>query len=481
MLAISWQYLTGHAVATDYGSRGAAEWPPHPDRVFQALAAAWGEGGESFAEKHALEWLERQPLPRISCPENAGISRRSVNTFFVPVNDDSWRTKTDFGFPAARAKKGRVFPTIWVGNAVCSLIYPGDCSDDLLETLNNLCGRIVYLGHSSSLVRMWASRDNLEAVYIPSETPTDLDLRVPSEGRLQELISAYADGEKGWRRPPAAGRAFYVLAAEKAKPVIRGPWDSEFYVFRQTSGRRLDSTFSPLVADLFRRTLMSHANEEPEGLALISGHAEDGSPLQHDHACVIPLPFVDSPDQVNPYGDGHLMGLGLAMPESISADERLSVSYVLSAASNDRGQITVANDAVGKLTFELEDRQRPPLTLRASTWCRRSKVWGSVTPIVIDRMPPRTCRDIEAWDAEEIQKACVQRGLPPPSSVLLSDMPAFPGAARSQDFPAFRRHGMKRFHTHAVLVFPEPVAGPLMIGMGKYCGFGLLRPIQTER
>jgi len=45
-LTIGWQYLTGYAVATDPSSRDRAEWPPHPARVFMALAAAWFETGE---------------------------------------------------------------------------------------------------------------------------------------------------------------------------------------------------------------------------------------------------------------------------------------------------------------------------------------------------------------------------------------------------------------------------------------------------
>ncbi len=47
MLVIAWQYLTGRSVATDFADRQAAEWPPHPDRVFQALVAAWGERGRA--------------------------------------------------------------------------------------------------------------------------------------------------------------------------------------------------------------------------------------------------------------------------------------------------------------------------------------------------------------------------------------------------------------------------------------------------
>ena len=41
MLALGIRCLTGYAVATDVSNREQAEWPPHPARVFMALAAAY--------------------------------------------------------------------------------------------------------------------------------------------------------------------------------------------------------------------------------------------------------------------------------------------------------------------------------------------------------------------------------------------------------------------------------------------------------
>ena len=59
MLAMSIRYLMGWAMATDPADRTRPEWPPHPDRVFMAMAAAYFEGGNAGDEREALEWLER--------------------------------------------------------------------------------------------------------------------------------------------------------------------------------------------------------------------------------------------------------------------------------------------------------------------------------------------------------------------------------------------------------------------------------------
>lgn len=62
-LTIAWEYLTGYYRATNPASRESAEWPPHPARVFMALAAAWFETGEDAEEEKALRWWRRWELP----------------------------------------------------------------------------------------------------------------------------------------------------------------------------------------------------------------------------------------------------------------------------------------------------------------------------------------------------------------------------------------------------------------------------------
>jgi CRISPR-associated protein Csb2 len=85
MLALEVTLLTGRYVATAADDRGRAEWPPHPARLFSALAAAHFEA-ESPAPGAlaALGWLEQQGAPHVTAPE---ASEREVVTVFVPVND----------------------------------------------------------------------------------------------------------------------------------------------------------------------------------------------------------------------------------------------------------------------------------------------------------------------------------------------------------------------------------------------------------
>ena len=65
MFALAIRYLNGWSMAAADGARKErAEWPPHPDRVFMALAAAWFETGESGEEAELRQRLEEPETPQ---------------------------------------------------------------------------------------------------------------------------------------------------------------------------------------------------------------------------------------------------------------------------------------------------------------------------------------------------------------------------------------------------------------------------------
>ena len=41
MFALGVEFLMRRAIMTRFDNREEPEWPPHPDRVFMALVAAW--------------------------------------------------------------------------------------------------------------------------------------------------------------------------------------------------------------------------------------------------------------------------------------------------------------------------------------------------------------------------------------------------------------------------------------------------------
>jgi CRISPR-associated protein Csb2 len=95
-LALGVELLSGRYVATAYNDRDAAEWPPHPARVFSALVATWADHDDDDAarsraerERAALRFLEALPPPTVLASASDAAGFRSVAPVFVPVNDVS--------------------------------------------------------------------------------------------------------------------------------------------------------------------------------------------------------------------------------------------------------------------------------------------------------------------------------------------------------------------------------------------------------
>jgi CRISPR-associated protein Csb2 len=106
MLTLEIELLTGVYRAALHDGSGA-EWPPHPERVFSALAQAWGDGGCDSQEGAALKWLERQGAPWIKADHREEWAERNAPTVFVPPNDD--RGNEISVLPERRRRQARVF------------------------------------------------------------------------------------------------------------------------------------------------------------------------------------------------------------------------------------------------------------------------------------------------------------------------------------------------------------------------------------
>jgi CRISPR-associated protein Csb2 len=76
-----------------------------------------------------------------------------------------------------------------------------------------------------------------------------------------------------------------------------------------------------------------------------------------------------------------------------------------------------------------------------------------------------------------IRECCSRIGLPPPCEVVVTAVSAHLGAPPAHEFPRLRRKaGSQRRHSHAILIFDEPVCGPMLLGAGRYRGYGVCRP-----
>jgi CRISPR-associated protein Csb2 len=124
-------------------------------------------------------------------------------------------------------------------------------------------------------------------------------------------------------------------------------------------------------------------------------------------------------------------------------------------------------------------------SLKAGVWCSPANTWYSVTPVALDRNPgdlrssdPRKLTEAIQEADEVIRLACERLGLPRPTSVDILPSAPWAGAAKARHFPSYPGEATrtKRVLTHARIEFAEPVAGPILLGAGRYVGLGLFRP-----
>ncbi len=486
MFALSWQYLTGRSVAAQPSDREAAEWPPHPDRVFQALVAAWGERGCAADERAALTWLEALPPPDVvAAPAptegDAAVLAAAAPKVYVPVNDTEGPARGKYAdghlalLPSRRPRKERYFPAVNVGATVTTLVWPDANADTHRDALVSLAAAVTYLGHSSSLVRMWIDDVPAPASLRPARAGDDvtLRLRVPERGRLAALERAYAGGVAGWARPSTATPCAYVHSA--LADAATGTMSGRILVLRRVAGVRADVSRTQALTARLRSVLLPFAKDR--ALAVLAGHEADGSRLDEAHVAYVPLAFAGSA-----HADGHVLGLGLVLPRDLDADTEMQIQYaVADALSGDTGALELVLGDGRACTFVPEDRAIPPAALTPGTWIGPSRTWATVTPVVLDRMPPRRTADPEAFMRNVLADAAVHAGLPRPMSVVVGDVSWLVGVPHVRSFdPLPTKTGQGRKQVHAVFRFPVAVRGPVLLGAGRHRGYGFCKPLADQ-
>lgn len=480
MFVIGVRYLNNWAMATHPADYREPEWPPHPDRVFMALVAAHFESSSDSTQREAIQWLERQGPPELLVtPAN----HRSTVTTFVPVNDRGDPVKKGRALmpggsmPIGRDRQARQFPVAIPHDPTIYLVWRDvDLPNEHLQALSDLCGQITCIGHSASLVQVWIgevpikSSDSIHITLRPVEVGGEYRLRVFGPGRLQSLKRYYA---AGLRPVPSLWMGYGPAVDPKPEDdLARSHFNTSVLLLRQTGGKRfgLESTLQLTTA--LRATVMQNAKQPPP--SWISGHNEDGSPAERamGHIAFFPIPHVG-----RQHADGHLMGLGIASPRDIQESEvGRHLHSLLFKSTGEPKPIRLVMGRWGDCVLEVVEWEDHRLALQPETWTQPSRRWATVTPIALDRHAKG--KNPQAQIEEFIAEGCVRIGLPRPSEVIATTTPILAGVPHAREMPRIsRKHdGGQIRQTHAVLIFREQVQGPLLIGAGRYRGYGLCRP-----
>jgi CRISPR-associated protein Csb2 len=579
MFAIAVELLCSRYTATHFNDRSRAEWPPHPARLFSAMTAAWADADEPDpAERAAMQWLESQPPPAVSCSQ---ARCRSVVQHFVPVNDataltrDISRTyslvrqaqqdlvaaeqgsdergvqharsalaRAEAGTVAAaqrvgavgggesltvmsavleilpenRGKQGRTYPSVIPDDPTFWFSWPDATpTKQHLAALDRLLGRVGRLGHSSTLVACRFATTAPAPTWVAGAGDSTVErLRVPRAGLIDRLEQAYQSHQGSEPRQLPAAMIGYrrpsTLRHKHPVPLLGGDW-----IVLGIQGGPLGATQIREMARAVRGALLVHSTQPVP--SVMSGHraAADGQvgrtvPLEGPHMAVVPLPNAG-----HRQSNGSVLGIALVLPAECADEDREAVEQAVAAwsvagfdlavpaksGSAIRRKLTVVavdralEDEPAWLNSDLAERRR---TMTRNYWCGPARRWLTVTPIALDRFPgdlrERRVEARERADAEartSITRACAFAGLPgnPIVSIRLdsplSGLPAAPlgrgsrGRSPNGHYPGYQTGGgIPRACVHAEIEFDIPVLGPVLIGAGRYLGYGLCLPSDSR-
>ena len=277
-------------------------------------------------------------------------------------------------------------------------------------------------------------------------------------------------------RPDAEKWQGYSRAGTEvgAPPTVPGSvFDPNFVVLSAGRGRRVSLSATLRLTAALRGLLMRECPLQPPP-EWFSGHDVNGRPATEPHLALAPLSFVGAE-----HADGRVLGVALILPRALTGrDVRDVLDPILFCGRTGLSrEIRLFDGRWLECVLELETRERPPLNLQSRTWTAQSQTWASVSPVVLNRH----FNGSDRWEraAESVKDACEHIGLPRPDQVLLQPVSLVEGVPHAREFPQITRKsdGGKPSQSHAVIVFKEPVTGPVLLGAGRFRGYGLCRPM----
>jgi CRISPR-associated protein Csb2 len=386
-----------------------------------------------------------------------------------------------------RTRQVRTFPVALPETPTFAFLWPTADPSAHRAALEELCGRVTRLGHSSSLVRCRVVDRDLTPTLVPSDSG-DIVLRVVAPGQLVRLEGAFVHHQGVDSRVlPARPQPYRSPSSATTPPSpAQSLFSSDWVTFERVGGSRPVASRATDVARALRGALIEiHGKQDLP--AVLSGHARSG-PAEQPHVAFVPLPFVG-----HEHADGAIIGCALVLPYELAKQDRECLLRLVAKWEKERsdkpgGNLTLAGGTLSPFVVRRVDVS-VKAALDPARWCRASKRFITATPIALDRNPgnlrsnlDRTAHKAALEAQQSIREACLRVVGVPPSSVEVSLAPLLPGAQHVRDFlPWPGRPGRTpRVRVHADIRFEAPVRGPLLLGAGRFFGLGLCLPVEDR-
>lgn len=479
---------------------GAGEWPPSPARLFQALVAGVGLGGPlGQRERDALTWLEEREPPLIGAP-----AMRDGCTFrtYVPNNDldsvggDLRRVgaiRTDKLVKPRLIDDGVPFLYAWISEGVGEDESQAQATCDLAE-------RLYQFGRGVDMAWAWGELlgdEEVEArlasypgrIYRPSGGGNGTTLACPKAGSLESLEERYAASTKRFKtvgrgstkqlfsQPPKPRFAPVAYESPPSRRVYelreRSP-EPSFAVWPPARAARLVVLVRDGAVERLRRALTARSADIERVMVGRKPDGTDEGPTS-SRVKIVPLPSI---------GHHHAdRGIRRVLVE-VPAECLLSAQDVHWACSALEPLDTETGEVLDLILTPAADENM--LTHYGVGEDACSRVWRTVTPAALsgatrqrqDRHE-RVARQTRA--ATAVTQALRHAGVRERAELIRVQREPFEAnGERAEEFASGTRFAKERLW-HVEITFDAPLAGPLVIGDGRFLGLGVMAPVRRSK
>ena len=476
---------------------GAPEWPPSPLRAFQSLvgaaAARWNERMRLAYAVPALQWLEQLPTPTIVAA--VGTASNLKYRLYVPDNTGDLAAGTwsrgDTTKIIRRTEKD-VRPTHLGGDAVHYLFPLPNSECPEFEVLRTAARSITHLGWGIDMVAGNASIINdEEAARLPGERWHPVQdsaangYRVAIRGTLQGLIDKHDAflnrlGPDGFKPVPPLS-AFNVIGYRREGDPSPGVFEA-FSILTPDAER-----FRPydpvrwtrVVAGMVRHAAATAANSagwhSERICTLIHGHTPDGSQKGRSEDGRPRLSYVPLPTIGTKGGKRFDVVSTIRRVLVVASGNGIDIGWVRRALSGQELIDEQSKKPVALLTL------LPKNDHHVQKYTSAAAVWDTVCPVVLPGHDDYNAAKTEGLLRQAIRQAGFSEML---ANCALLDWRKGgyrPGVELAQRYlPPDHLGKYPRYHVRIdwrdSSGKPVKVPGPIVIGGGRFCGFGLFAP-----
>ncbi|MEK7483594.1 MAG: type I-U CRISPR-associated protein Csb2 [Planctomycetota bacterium] len=459
------------------------EWPPSPLRLFQALIAGSHQGvygiiNEAVRDR-TLQWLENLPPPQI---ETAIVKKNKGLINYVPNNDD----KLD------HVRTAKSMDAIVMMDEAHSVIYRWDFPFTQQNNQNAvvicaMASLVTHLGqHQDTICLCGEIKETKDLinnsnmiVFHPQESKDGL-FKVPISGTLNACYQRYQAFLN--KKPKEDFPIPYRKVVYKPSNFINLNFPIalfKLYKIQEEKFLRFNPCYLREPAGMTRNAMISWLLENPKfqqyygedrTSQLICGHESRCSENPHNghHFAFISLPSLNW----NNKADGWIRRI---LVVGFGCKNEQDKDLFEDAVKNLNGQILHDNnceETIGRL-IQTDEKDDSILRMFIASNDKPRNIWRTVTPIILPGMIRRG-RSTE----QLIKRALIQSGIDSSDidSIATFSGPIVPKTHSSRNYRVCG-YLQETPRYHAEVIFKKPViGGPLVIGRGRYSGFGLMMP-----